>query len=88
MNTLTVDMIHKLNKTLTDVGVGFVYTYHKDSIGPCAKVEIKDNGQGWIRDSIINLTDKYLNWLHSWFWDTYKIVIEFNNTGSTFWVIN
>lgn len=88
MNTLTVDMIHKLNKTLTDVGVGFVYTYHKDSTGHCAKIEIKDNGQGWIRDYSINLTDKYLNWLHSWFWDTYKIVIEFNNVGSIFWAIN
>ena len=88
MNILTVDMIHKLNKTLTEVGVGFVYTYHEDNTGPYAKIEIKDNGQGWIYDLTISLTDKYLNWLRSWFWDTYKINIEFINTGNIFWAMH
>lgn len=88
MNTLTVDMIHNLNKTLTEVGVGFVYTYHEDNTGPYAKIEIKDNGQGWICDSTISLTDKYLNWLYSWFWDNYKINIEFINTGNIFWAMH
>lgn len=82
---LTREMIYKLNTTLTQVGVGFVYQYVESDLGPYAKVMIKDNGQDWIENSVINLTSKYYNWLENWFWNVYKMKLTYNNTKSSFW---
>ena len=82
---MDIKMIQHLNKTLYSLGVGFVYSYNYLADPPYAKIEVKDNGQGWINESTITLTNKYINWLENWFYDNYSIKIEFDATKTRFW---
>ena len=83
---ITAEIIQHLNKTLNELGVGFIYKFNgNSSISPTATIAVKDNGLGLVDSSIINCTNAYYDWLEKWFLEMYQIKIIFNNTRSIIW---
>lgn len=88
MAKITKTMVDNLNNVLKELGVGIMYKLtDTNSVSPAIQIGVLDP-VGFIDTNygcIINCTDKYYEWLNTWFLDKYGIRLIYNNTRSICW---
>lgn len=83
---ITKEMCNKFNQVLHDKCVGFYYVFeNENTYAPHMRIDVVDNGLGWVDSSIVNLTKEYFKFLENWFAINYGITLCSNTTGSIIW---
>ena len=88
MAKITQKITDELNRSLKDMGVGFCYVFgDEETKAPKISITVVDP-IGFLHPEygcVINLSDKFYNWLENWFKTNYDITLHYNNTKSTAW---